>query len=1243
MKFFWVNALAKRNISILKYIVVIIFFTSCATNHSQFGSKEPVKLDEAALAGKPSHTFFLLGDAGNANEEKAKRTLSLLEKRLEAADSSATLLILGDNIYPEGMPEANDTAKRTLAEEKLNTQLQLSKNFKGKTVFIPGNHDWMNDGINGLRRQEKFVKEALKDKKSFLPRNSCAIDKINISDAVSLIVIDSQWYLENWDNHPTINEDCDIKTREAFFEELEGQINKNQNKVIVIAIHHPLMSNGPHGGQFSLRKQLFPFQSNLPLPILGTVINVLRKTSGISPQDIQNKKYTTLVKRIKTLIQDKNNVIVVSGHEHNLQYIEEDNIKQIISGSGSKTAPARAIEHNDFSYGGNGYAVLDVYGNGASKVSYYGAVNNEEVLLYKQQPTTFRPKPVLKEYSGKFDTTIKASVYTPEMTQKGGFYKFLWGEHYRKYYSLPIIAKTVKLDTLYGGLTPTISGGGHQSRSLRLVDKNGKEYVMRALEKSAVRFLQSVAFKDQYIEKEFKNTFAENFLLDFYTTAHPYTPFVVGDLAESVGIYHTNPVLYYIPKQPTLKLFNEEFGDELYMVEERPMDEFKDLASFGKPNKILSTDDVLANLRKDEKYSIDEKSYIRARMFDMLIGDWDRHSDQWRWSEFKENGGIVYRPIPRDRDQAFTKYDGNLLSLLMNIPALRHMKTFKDDISNVKWFNMEPYPLDLAFITKSDEQVWLDQAKYISEQLTDKEIDKAFLNLPPEMQDETIKEIKHNLKIRKTHLAKYAHKYYKVLQKTVLIVGTDKKDRFVINRMPKGDTQVQVYRMKKTGEELVHDRTYNRSETRELWIYGLDDDDVYEVKGKGRKDIRVRLLGGQNNDVYTIENGKKVNIYDFRTKPNTINNEGGAKTFLSDYYDVNTYDYKKPKYNAISGLPSIGFNPDDGVKLGVLMNYTVNGFNRYPYTQRHNLKANYYFATQGYELAYKGIFTHVVGKWNFVLNGLFTSPNFSVNFFGYGNDTQNFDKDLKRNYNRVKMRMLKVEPALQWNGEQGSSVTVQTSFEAMEVAETADRFIVTPGLMDPIIFHNRNFAGASIKYAYENFNNVSNPTLGMAFSVLGGWKMNLKDTDRQLPYIESSLGFNYPLSSRGNWVLATQLNGKVLLSNDYEFYQAANIGGDLNLRGFRNERFAGKRSFYQSSDLRLNLGKLENGFAPLRYGIFGGYDFGRVWLDGESSDKWHQSVGGGLWLNGANLLTAKLSYFHSSDGGRLSFGLGLGF
>lgn len=1242
MKLFWLNATGKRNIKLFKYILLAIIFHSCATNHSQFGKKTPVTIKDNFNNPKTlAHTFYLIGDAGNADEIKSQEILKLFKERLQKADTNSTLLFLGDNIYPKGMPLPDDK-NRKLAEEKMNIQMGISKGFKGKTIFIPGNHDWYN-GVEGLKEQEKFVKDYFKTKKSFLPRNNCGIDAVNINENTGLIVIDSQWYLEDWDMHSKINEDCDIKTREQFFDELENKLNDYQNRTTIIAIHHPLMSNGTHGGEFSLKKHLFPLESNIPLPGIGSIINLLRKTSGISPQDLQNKKYNAFVKRIKTLIQNKSNVVVVSGHDHNLQYIDNDNVKQIISGAGSKREAARAINENDFSYGNNGYAVLEVLQNGASKVSFYGSDSKgKEGLLYQQQPTFARPKPNLREFANKFPSFKDTTVYTTKMTTKGGAYRFLWGKHYRNIYSTSLWAKSVSIDTLYGGLTPTKAGGGHQSKSLRLVDKDGKEYVMRALRKSATRFLQSVAFKDQRVEEDFKDTYAEDFIMDFYTTAHPYTPFIVSDLADKVNISHSNPKLFYVPKQNPLALFNEDYGDELYMIEERPMDEFKNLKSFGNPLKIVSTEDVLANIKADEKYEIDEQSYIRARIFDMLIGDWDRHEDQWRWGEYKEKGKVVYRPIPRDRDQAFSRYDGTLLSILMNIPALRHMRSYDDKLDNVKWFNREAYPLDLAFITKSDAAVWQKEAKYITDNLSDAEINKAFEKLPKEVKDNSVEKIKSDLKARKKNLAKYAQEYYKVLQKTVLIVGTDKKDRFIITRSG-NETKVKVYRIKKDGEELIHERTYKCPETKEIWVYGLDDDDIFEVKGKGKKKLKIRLLGGQNKDTYDISEGKKVRIYDFARQENTINNNGGAKTFLSNSYEINTYNYEKPMYNVLAGYPLLGFNPDDGVKIGARVNYTVNGFNRFPYSQRHSVGANYYFATSGYELYYKGTFPHQIGKWNFVLDALYTSPNFSINYFGQGNETENFDDDIDLDYNRVKIRTVKVTPSFQWIGEQGGSAVLQASFERNQVDKTNGRSISEPGVVEEDVFDYKDFVDLSAKYSFENYDNNSNPTLGMSFSVLGGYKMNIKETERKFPYAEASLGFNYRISTSGNWVLATLLKGKALFDNDYEFYQSATVGGDFDIRGFRNQRFSGKQSFYQTTDLRWNLGKIKNGFAPLRYGVFGGFDYGRVWVENDNSDKWHQSYGGGIWINGVNIVTGKLQLFNSSDGLRVSAGLGFGF
>ncbi|MHC0448192.1 metallophosphoesterase [Flavobacterium sp. 3-218] len=1230
-----------KNFSLAIASLFIVY--SCSTSKPQYGKNVSANETENATDTlKIAHTFFLVGDAGNADEEQAQQTLELLHQKLKKASKKSTLLFLGDNIYPKGFPSDNHPEDKALAETKLTNQLKLTKGFKGRTIVIPGNHDWYS-GIKGLERQADFVTKYLNDKKGFLPRKTCPIEDVKIDSVTTLIAVDSEWFLEDWNNHPTINDNCEIKTREDFFEELESLLNKNQEKTVVLAIHHPLLSNGTHGGQFSLEKQLFPLEQKIPLPVIGSFINLVRKTSGVSPQDIQNKQYTIYAKRIKTLLQKQKNVIVVSGHDHNLQFISKENIQQIISGAGSKSEAARAINPYDFSYGKNGYATLTLFKTGDAKVTFYGNENNKEKMLFEREIIKAKEINWAADIPNKFPAKVTTSIYSTKMTDKSAFHRFLFGKHYRYYYSLPIEAKTATVDTLKGGLKPIREGGGHQSVSLRMSDPQGREYVMRAMKKSATVFLQSVAFKDQYIVNDFDKTYVEDFLFDFYTTSYPYSSFVIGDMSDKIRLRHTNPILYYVPKQNGLGEFNASFGDQLYMVEERPADNHLDGKDFGKPSNIIGTDDMMLNLHKDEKYTVDEKEYIKARLFDMLLGDWDRHSDQWRWAEYKEDGKVIYKPIPRDRDQAFVKYDGALLSLLMNIPALRHMRTFKNKIDNVKWLSREPYPMDLAFLRTSQEKEWVEQAKYIQENLTDADIDQAFKNLPKEVQDGTIDEIKTKLKNRKKDLQKYAREYSDVLSKTVMMAGTDKKDKFVLNHKTKKEIEVQVFRVKKEGDELLYTKTVTDNKTRNLWIYGLDDNDTFEVKGDQKSSIKIRLIGGQNNDIYNIENGRKVIVYDFKSKENTYNLDSKTQTQLTDDYDVNLYNYEKPKYNVISGLPNIGFNPDDGVKVGINVNYTVNNFKQNPYTQRHIFNAFYYFATGGLEFNYAAHFPGLLGKWVIDVESLYTTPNFAMNYFGYGNEAQ-YDDEVSMDYNRVRIRKFNASGAIRHVGRYGSEFSIQPIFQRMTVEETENRYIDIPGIVNPDVFNSQNFGSLKVKYVFKNSDFAAKPTLGMHFMIAGTWTTNLDETKKNFPTLESILGFTHKIDHNGKLILATYLKGKAILNNNYEFYQGASLGGDTDLRGFRNERFLGSSYFSQSSDLRLSIGKIQRTIVPMTYGILGGFDYGRVWLDGENSKKWHQDYGGGLWLNAINVITARISYFKSPDEiGRVIFGAAYSF
>ena len=50
---------------------------------------------------------------------------------------------------------------------------------------------------------------------------------------------------------------------------------------------------------------------------------------------------------------------------------------------------------------------------------------------------------------------------------------------------------------------------------------------------------------------------------------------------------------------------------------------------------------------------------------------------------------------------------------------------------------------------------------------------------------------------------------------------------------------------------------------------------------------------------------------------------------------------------------------------------------------------------------------------------------------------------------------------------------------------------------------------------------------------------------------------------------------------------------------------------YGNAELRLWLGRRKTPILPLRWGLLLLADSGRVWLDGEDSDKWHSALGFG--------------------------------
>ena len=1184
-----------------------IFFTyafllCCSTVVSQ-----NVEANNLGKEKEISHSFYITSNVGNVSFTDAKIILEEINLASNN-DKDATLLLLGNVVNKDGFSSNNEMQEK--GKSYLRPLMSIWDKFNGNVILTPGENEWLKDAPQSIDDLESFLQDNSKAK--FWPNDGCPIERETINDDVVLEMVDSQWFLEDWDDHPYINEKCEHKTRGQFLAEFKDDLKDSQGKTVIVAVYQPVMSNSK--------------------------ISMIDKMGGFTPESYQNKENRILRGKLETIASQFEDVIFVSGKDRNLQYLEDDGIPQIISGAVGKTEKARAPKEEHFESTNNGYAKLIVYKDGSSKVDLIEVKNGGSKIAFtqkiKRERLSIEDVSFPKEYVG---STAKASIYTKEETDKSGFYKWVWGDHFRNLYSKEIEAPVLKINELPNNVRPISEGGGTQSRSLRLIDDNEHEYTLRALRKSAVRFLQTNAVEHHYVEDYLKNTVAERYVLDFYTTAHPYAQFAMNELSESINVLHANPNVYYVPRQKGLGIYNEDYGDALFMLEEHVGDENKNFETFGNPDDIISTTDLRLELMESKDSYVDEPSFIRARLFDMLVGNWDRHQDQWRWAQFKtEDGKKRYEAIPRDWDQAFPKYDGPIIGMLkFAFPLLRKMETFDDDIKNEKWFNLSGYPLDKAFIKNADWDDWKAQVDFIQENLSDEDISLAFKSLPEAAQDSSIEEIKKNLQSRRDKLQSIARTYYDYLNNFEVVIGTEDDDEFLITRKPNGDTYISISK-----DTIVFNNTYNSKETKEIWVYGLDGNDTFTVNGEGDKLVDIKIIGGKKDDTYDFNSTKKVKLYDYKSKNNTIINPK-SKKWLTDSYDINTYDYQKRKYNENIIFPSLGYDGDSGFRIGLKNRFTTYGLANNPFKAQHTIGGEYFFATNGYAIDYNAEFAHVFYNWNLGFDLRYASPNFTTNYFGEGNDTS-YDNEIDRDFNRVRIRQWKVSPYLV-HTDAGSSYHFRSALESFDVSNDDDRFIGQSFSIDNDVYEKQLYATAEVGYKYKNENDPAFPNRAMQADIVTGYTSTINGYDNSFGYVKPSLSLTYPLHPSGIAVIATKIAGETIIGDNYEFYHGAVIGGNQSLRAYRNERFNGKTSFYQSTDLRVGVTRFRTNFVPIQLGVSAGFDYGRVWTDDDNSTKWHNDFGGSVWISGFSALTGNLGFYHGRDGNRFLFSVGFNF
>ena len=1244
-----------KYIRLISLLISISLLAACAAYKPQYAdgqqSWKSLSLPNKSL----QHQVFLIGDAGGTGKGEPVETLKIIGKELQTAGKNSTVLFLGDNIYPHGLP-AEGMPDRPVAEQNLKNQLDIVKDFKGEVFFIPGNHDWEAvDGAEGVRRQEAFVQSYLDRGDTFIPDDGCSGPEVEkLSKNTVLIAIDSQWYLENWDHEEGINEDCELRTRELFLRELMDKIKDNRSKNIILAMHHPLNSNGRHGGHFSAKEHLFPLtilKSNLwiPLPGLGTIAAFL-KSNIATPQDLSHPNYKAFKKTLIEIADKFTNVLFVSGHEHSLQYFEEEGQYFIVSGSASRHTPVGLGDDAEFVAGVEGYATLHVYEDGEVWVSYWATTTEDGEYLGKSE-LIFRKKvkdplpseeemiPInFPEYDQlKTQDSVEVAVMSPE--ELPIFNQTFWGHLYTQDYLTKFKIPVLDLATAKGGLVAFQKGGGNQSNSVRLKTEEGKIYQLRTVKKVTERFPGIV-----------RKTFANELVKQQLTAGNPFSALTVAPMASAIEVFHSNPQIVYLPKQPNLGVFNE-FGGEVYIFEERGNGDWSNLASFGNSKHIENMGNVIEGMLKNDKTIIDQKQVLRSRLFDNIIGDWDRHTDQWRWASYpQDDGKTLYKPIPRDRDQAYSNFDGIANALASyTVPFTRAAHKYDGNISTKEetWLNHQARHFDRLFLNELTLEEWKTEAKFIKENLTDEVIEEGIKRLPPFAYKEKGQQLIAWTKERRNAILTTANNYYKILNKVVQIRGTHKDNLILVNRLNNLQTKVTVYEYSKnkSNTQLLYERVFENEITKELEIYGLDGDDQFKVTGQVGKGPLVRLIGGKGIDDFTDDSKvaglkRKTKVYDNEEEDAKFSLGKEAKKNLAHRSSVNTFNFMEFQYNYAIPVPFFGANPDDGFFVGLGVNSNTFSFKRH---QIHTWQGRYAIGTGAFSFNYEGDYYETFAHWDTHLQVAIEAPRFVSNFHGLGNETERDIETLGRDFYRVSRTLVGAYPSFKRRGSGGTTLSIGPYIESISIENKQDRLVNDANaLLRTAAFSQQYFTGGQSQFNFSNADYKAIPTRGLNFSLGAIWRGNLNDFNRQMIKFNSELSIYNRLGTSDRVVLANRIGTEHIIG-EFDFFQAVNIGGEGRLRGFANQRFSGQTAFYHNVDLRLKVFDSENNKVPISGGITLGYDHGRVWVEEEESDEWHNSYGATLWVAPLDFVALSVGYFQSKEDNRLTVRAGFQF
>lgn len=803
----------------------------------------------------------------------------------------------------------------------------------------------------------------------------------------------------------------------------------------------------------------------------------------------------------------------------------------------------------------------------------------------------------------------------------GRFYLWLVGSPNRALWSTPIRVPMLDLQTYAGGLRLTGAGGGNQTKSLRFESADGVKYAFRLADKT-ITVMPAV----------WRHTVVERILQDQVSAMHPAAGVMAGPIAAASGVLHASTVLMVLPDDSMLGESREEFVGRLGMLEQVPSVPRRGPA-FAGATSIIDSDSLLVLLNDAPGERVNDRSFLAARLMDIFINDNDRHAGNWKWARMGLAGDAPWEPIARDRDHAFISFDGVVMRLSRKTsPMLVEMNERPSVPSLTK-----PELIDARLLAGLERAVWDSVVGALRARITDSVIHEAAMAMPVEFRNGAT-ELEATLRKRRDALPSAADQFYRLLARRVLVHGTDNADRVVVERLPDGFVSVRV----ESQAVAAYTRRFDARETSELLVYLHEGDDTAQVSGNVPSSIVVRIIGGNGNNLLT-----DASTVAGQAHPTHLYDAGLTRDVT---YGPDTMFTRRPWEHTDGALappqrddgaaikPLFGFSSKRRLGIAPYFGMVRYGyaFGKRPYSSMVKLEGDYAFSYHGGSLTLSADKRREASPLHFLGFGRVSGIEM-VNFNGLGNAT--VDSGSRSELTAVHQTQTVLRPAIGW---------------------AVSRWDVSLGP----VFRQSNTDSATSPYVAANgtYGIGSFTQVGMQLEARYEWRAPPKKSDQARDRVLFAFTGTYTPAAFDARSAYTRLGvmagtsvtlpiilrpllvvrgGAGQLFGEFPYYDAITLGSGGPLRYMDAQRYAGDAGLYATSELRVPLASFHF-LMPIRMGVLGLTEGGRVFVDGESPGGWHREYGAGVWFGRGHsvpVLTVSQTSEQGHGGVRVRFGL----